>query len=171
MLKLRLKDWSGPSCGPCSPPPPPQQTLGSIRRRRSRYLIARRARYRIEEVEKEVGLCMYEAVKVKFAFLVQKSHFHMETILSSPPFPIPAHYSLMKVLFTVGGKHRVRLNSTDINSTSDRSVCVCMWGERGTDAAESFLIYDLKQHMHGAIYGRENAWLCSLRAAAFSAGR
>lgn len=76
---------------------------------------------------------MHEAVKVKFTFLAQKFHFHMEAILNSPPFPIPPHYSLMKVLFTVGDKHRVRLNSAaeDVNCTSDQSTCVCacvcMW--------------------------------------------
>lgn len=106
--------------------------------------------YRIEEVEIEAGLCVYEAVKVKFTFLVQTFHFHMETILSSPPFPIRAHYSLMKVLFTVGDKHRVRLNSTaeDVNCTSDQSMCAGAWvgvGKRvevGPNATDSFLIYE-----------------------------
>lgn len=31
---------------------------------------------------------MRETVKVKFIFSVQKFHFHMETILSPPPFPV-----------------------------------------------------------------------------------
>lgn len=37
-------------------------------------------------LQKKLSCRMRETVKVKFTFLVQKFHFHMETIL--PPFPV-----------------------------------------------------------------------------------